>query len=747
MKTKKELFIINESLLDTLNEIKKIEEVLKEEDKKKLNEIQQKLNVWKRKLEDERYTIAIIGLEKAGKSTFANALLNKNFLPEAKARCTFTTAKIESSNEDYAEVQFYSQREFLDKYQELCKEIGWEENYERATFEKLEKFLESKSTAIKNSHEVDELKDILKNKNEINKYLSGEIKVFKDIQIEEVKQYIINPIKARAVKNIIIKSTQFKGDKDLVIYDVPGFDSPTKLHLEQAKQYMINSDIVIMLVSIADRVSFTKPQVDFLNDTKDQYGQKLSNKLIVVATKFDKHDDKKEIDEYRDLLIKELKNFNLYKKENFFLGSPRGYLEKNHIILSNNVKVKLEKLNMSDGIEEIKSRIKEMMKGEILQLINNSFEIDRATTYKFLAEFKQNYNPVINEKKKREEELFLIDKKWEEISSELKSELKTLYKEIDSTKYELDMQISQQVSEIWINELIEKVEQFIKEEEKNIVDGRVNIEQPQKINELVRERIYKESLEKIIKISTSIIDKENKEEYNKLVNYIKHSICENDVYEIEIEKDLKETINKIINKFSYDAKSYKPLILRFLNSVFEILILNSISNNENSPRVKRFQKLRIDIEALLQYDENYDDTYSIFKQDFIQKLLVQKIGFKSEQINSLSQLLKKATIANSYEEVKEEIITDLINLKDIFNTILLNAIKIENPFKDSLKDQIQGLLNDLDKLKESSIRKFVVRNIENIAKNEYLKLNKDEKTMKKLEFVINKINELEKKGF
>lgn len=739
MKNKKELEKRNENVLDIINTIYSIAYLLKDDEKDKLNRIKNKLNIWKEKLSDERYTISIIGLEKAGKSTFANALINQNFLPEAKGRCTFSTTKIESGDEDYAEVHFYSKSEFINKYNDLCKEIGFEYDFETATLNELEKFLEDKSSAIRNSHEVDELRDILINKHEIQKYLTGEIQKFKNSEIEKVKDYIKDPIKARAISNIIIKSTQFKGDKDLVIYDVPGFDSPTKIHIDQAKKYMINSDIVIMLVSIVDRVSFVKSQVDFLNDTKDEYGQKLSNKMIVVATKFDFHDDKKDIEEFKELLIKELTKFGLYKKENLFLGSPRGYLEKHNILNSNEVKSKLEKLGIKDGIEEVKIRIKEMMNGEILKLINDNFEIDITEAYNFLAEFRKNYNPSLNEKKKRVEELQLVDNKWAEISKNLKEKLKNLYKEIDNRVYNLDEHIFKQISETWINELIEKVEDYIKDEENNIVSGRVNIEQPQKINDRVREKIYKESLEKIIEISTSIINSENEKEYNNLLNTIKISIYDSN---LEEDLELKETVYSIISKFSYDAKSYKPLILRFLNSVFEILILNSISNDVNSERIRRFQNVRADIEALMQYDENYDDSYSIFKQDFIQMLLIQQTGFKNENNISFNKLLQQAKVASSYEEVKEEIINDLKNLELIFNTILLKAIKIENPFKDSLKDQIQAILNDLDILNKSQIRKYIVKNIENIAHTEYVKLTKDEETIKKIELIIGKIDEV-----
>ena len=43
------------------------------------------------KLEKGEFTVAIVGLEKAGKSTLGNALLKDIFLPEYTERCTYTT--------------------------------------------------------------------------------------------------------------------------------------------------------------------------------------------------------------------------------------------------------------------------------------------------------------------------------------------------------------------------------------------------------------------------------------------------------------------------------------------------------------------------------------------------------------------------------------------------------------------------------------------------------------------------------
>ena len=63
------------------------------------------------------HTICIVGLEKAGKSTFINALLGYELLPTASERCTQIRTVLKPLLEDgdqqlFATVKFYNDQEF-----------------------------------------------------------------------------------------------------------------------------------------------------------------------------------------------------------------------------------------------------------------------------------------------------------------------------------------------------------------------------------------------------------------------------------------------------------------------------------------------------------------------------------------------------------------------------------------------------------------------------------------------------------
>jgi ribosome biogenesis GTPase A len=67
------------------------------------------------RLKKREFRIAVVGLEKAGKSTFINAWLECDLLPAKGGRCTFTTTQIYSvsnESEQRLEVQTRTEEQF-----------------------------------------------------------------------------------------------------------------------------------------------------------------------------------------------------------------------------------------------------------------------------------------------------------------------------------------------------------------------------------------------------------------------------------------------------------------------------------------------------------------------------------------------------------------------------------------------------------------------------------------------------------
>lgn len=93
-----------------------------------LRQLQGDANKLLPKLRKGEFEIAVVGLEKAGKSSFSNALIGLNALPTADERCTYTSTCVRpverDGDEDYAEVKFYTRQEFDRSFREKLEVLG-----------------------------------------------------------------------------------------------------------------------------------------------------------------------------------------------------------------------------------------------------------------------------------------------------------------------------------------------------------------------------------------------------------------------------------------------------------------------------------------------------------------------------------------------------------------------------------------------------------------------------------------------
>lgn len=792
MNTKLEILKYVEKYTDILDEIGNIKDrVLIEDSSKNLfNKINNKLKSRKERLKKPKFEVAIIGLEKAGKSTFANALLKDDYLPQAPNRCTYTTTTIESSKENNrATISFYTKNEFLESFQATCKDIELQNiDFETITLDSFEKILQEKSALFQNSNNADDIRAIIKNRDDIKKYLDKSDEIIESNIKNSIKPFIVDEKIARAVKNINILSNEFKDFDDMVLYDVPGFDSPTKFHMEQAKKYLLRADVVILLVSIADNVSFTKMLADYIKDVKDEDGTTLKRKLIIGATKFDFHihgnkdEDLKGIEERKELLIKECKKFDIYKEENFFLTSPLSYLEGLKAMNSDKAHSKIINLGLDDGVLDIRNRVVDFFNNEAIDVLKDAIAIDVQECKTFLLEFRKNNNTEDLHEKINEEEYDLKIKKINEISKQLLDIVVDKQKFVkEQNDFNIQKSIIEKMETIWLDQIKisdEKRESLIKEITQD------NTEKVGEFQSKLRPVIYAKSLELMKKMIAEAIEDKS---FN-VINSFKEEILK--VFNINSEKEnkLKEKLSEIIDKHSYNSKSYEPLLDRFLIDIFKIMIEYPIATSKNDERFKAFKESEQSIESLLVFDDSYDrELGSLYAQSLVKKILVHYEDIKFEDIknkliqykdlfvhnlsiddlasslmnkkislrtldnfiekskdklknlvadsiihnisefapkNIYAELFDNAQKSHTYIQVQEEINKDIDLLKEIISNIVLKAAKIEKPFINSLNNQIESIRIDLNS-DESELKKLIDINIRFIARDEYNNLKND----------------------
>ncbi|MFI3215772.1 MAG: dynamin family protein, partial [Methylococcales bacterium] len=260
---------------------------------KKLENEHARLNRQLERLRANRFEVAVIGLEKAGKSALLNAWLGQEILPSARERCTFTSTEIwsaQTEQDQLLSIQYYSREEIATLQQQ--RQLA----------------LAGKLLSDKEKKEIQEdYNDTEKNLNaiyEFTKLKNGFKQSFLDIgEISDLLQSAIfkNRAQSLSIKRIQLKTVRLRSDRDIIFHDVPGFNSGILMHAEQAVDRLRNCDAIIYAKEMK-QPSITGPEKEMLlvADAEDP-SLRVSDKVFVVLTQADAMDD--QID-FRDTFAK-----------------------------------------------------------------------------------------------------------------------------------------------------------------------------------------------------------------------------------------------------------------------------------------------------------------------------------------------------------------------------------------------------------------------------------------------------------
>lgn len=320
--------------------------IISNEQKKTLTGIKNRSKKILDKLDSQNFTVAIVGLENAGKSSFANALMGiYDLLPTDKFRCTYTIAEIRWGQENKGEVSFYTYEEFNEKFIGLVNQIA---NFNGVVdFRNLDWAQNIKPVLKPNADKnvTADVESMLNNKNHILPLLKGQTTPFKETELTTpaFQRYITGKVAGNfegypyAVKGITIWSARFEKMENILLYDAPGYNSTTQSHKTQSEDITKEADAVILVVSILEGAEIKSTQTAiFGKDTegKDNCGTKFEDKTLIFGNKADllltdmakenpdKNDDPK--DSIEKLRVSAQEN-NIAKPEYVVLGSVRRY--------------------------------------------------------------------------------------------------------------------------------------------------------------------------------------------------------------------------------------------------------------------------------------------------------------------------------------------------------------------------------------------------------------------------------------
>jgi len=327
----------------------------------KLNNEYPKLNRQLERLRANRFEVAVIGLEKAGKSALLNAWLGQEILPSARERCTFTSVEIWSAHTEHDQllsIQYYSDDEIEQLQQQRLEAIG------------------GKRLSDKEKKEIQEDFDFTANNlaaiHEFTRQKQGLSQPFIDIsEISEHLQAAVfkNRAQSLAIKRIQLKTVRLRSDRDIVFHDVPGFNSGIQMHADQAIDRLKICDAIIYAKEMK-QPSITGPEKDMLLvvDTEDPT-LKVSDKVFVVLTQADMLDD---LIDFKETYKKHQDYWPNVPERRLIPVCARAHLVEFGIPTEDTLrrsksaddKAKLKKIGITDGIAVLKESVNQYIDNE-----------------------------------------------------------------------------------------------------------------------------------------------------------------------------------------------------------------------------------------------------------------------------------------------------------------------------------------------------------------------------------------------
>lgn len=615
------------------------------------------------KLKNKEFTVAVVGLEKSGKSTLANALIKLIVLPEYTERCTYTTTEIRAGNEELAEVFFYTREEFDRHFKSMLEEIrypnpiGFSEisadafnNYWSAIEEKTD----SDSQNLFQRHNgttVEDIKSIIEGKELIQQYLGHEPMVFQgetELRQMEFQKFITGIVGYEqglairkpypyAVENVKIRSTMLGNMKNIVLRDVPGFDSPTELHKKQTEEMLKQADAVILVTNAGNHPNLTSTQLDMLRKGRDDDGIKLSEKAFVFGNKLDRADNEQKAKDNCSALCRDaVGRFKIATNARVICGSAKAYLEANGLESEDdkrrgggNVKEILAGWKLSDGIDELRQKLVDYYD-------NDRFTVLQRRAERIICEIEDYFRSIVERytpEKMRELEIEGYDHllaaadalaKFSEIAHDISDRCQ---QEIQKNK-PFSNELLNGIEDIFPS-ISESDERVIRAGKKTSSDADGVFRLSQFVPEL-RKDLQIECSENIMCKTTTMTRANEQAIMDELADAflgiigMKHD----SPYKEELFESVQALFNEILEKTGGSQCHFNSLIERFSRSVIEVLIGCSFAHQERLDKIIKNQDTLDEFLALSAYykdSDNPDDSSRPFYQsDMFKKILLHQ---------------------------------------------------------------------------------------------------------------------------
>lgn len=562
-----------------------------------------------KRLKKREFRIAVVGLEKAGKSTFVNAWLECDLLPAKAARCTFTTTQIYSVTNDAdqkLEVQVKTDQQFDNLIDEL-----------------------------KNANAQEDLNTIQQNEATLRQVREdGDLKLpftrLEDIK-EQLRKYVADEKYAHAVLEARLFTSKLAQAEGIVFYDVPGLDSGLAKHVDEARQMLSDCDAVILVQRFTN---LREKELEIIKFT--ELGDKnvsVADKLFVFLSRIDSQATpealKKHVEEASEDWLKRAK----LPSKRIVSGSAGAYLilnglaEKSTQLEIGSIDAVEDKLKMLTGIEErsllkqngtgipeIKERIAQYINTERVGVLSKRCEshisIILNTSKEIFSLVKKKYSENPEDARRLEEENQRIaftkwwSREWNRKKAELQNFFDTSIMNEDSNSSNSVDNFKERYVQVVADEM-QKLREKALSKKNTIFAANSNPSfDSRKANDRWREDLFIDVNETLFSIASQLAI-ELQDEALTLVNYMTDLLWGSKrVKEILIENSDDDYLLKLENSLSV-------LFLRFARPVAEALIRGPVNSEM---RDNMISSLGADIEIVDNYYSGDEAAFSVLKR-------------------------------------------------------------------------------------------------------------------------------------
>ena len=669
------------------------------------------------KLRTREFTVAVVGLEKAGKSTLGNALRKRNILPEYTERCTYTTTKICAGSEDCGRIFFYSKEQFKNNFADTLKNILKYpqtvdfDTMDLTAFNRWWETIADKNPDLYEKHNTrtaEDIKTMLKDRNIIRGLLGQNPNEFfgDELESEDFKIFItgiigknadgsaIRSAHPYAVEKVIIESANLGAMKDIVLYDVPGFNSPTELHEKQTLEMLREADAIILVTNVGVNPNLDRSQLGILRSGRDEENIPLSDKAFIFGNQIDRATNSEIAKRNAAVLRKESVENRIAKENHIFFGAAKAYLESLGIESSDELlkgstasRDKMDEWQMPYGVAELWESMKEYYDNDRFEVLKRRAENTIADAKNFLDGILKKYESA----------------QWQPLETGGEYYLKTVrnLQKFKVAAYDIADKHNNRIldDKPFSNLIRDNIETFYPAQDKNSEllseikrSGNIGGGGPlslTRIDALFREALQREFLRNLIEKTAEATEKEEQEIYREIIAKFLDvmGMPPESPYKEELTASVTELFNSLWIK-NADKCRFNSLVERFTSQLLEVLISRPFGSSE------RFQQVTgsfPEFLSLATYYENSPDAVHSDGEDRYMDFFT-KI-FLHDNVSVSTEM--KSGLENFFKANKDAICAGLSFAVEVlpfgkWAKMLLRAGVKANEIPDALKSKLQG---------------------------------------------------------